>query len=176
MMSNQHGNKLIIAMAGALVLAACGQEAPPPPPPKPAPTAPAPAPTPPPATTPAPTPAATPAPAPAGTTFTSVELGNGVNASGNALSGAASTTFGAKDTIYALVATNSASAAPAKISARWTFGGSTLVNESTRDVAATGNSVTEFHISKPDGWPVGKYSVAISIDGKPVGSKDFDVK
>jgi hypothetical protein len=106
MMSNQHGNKLIIAMAGALVLAACGNQAPPPPPPKPAPTAPA----------------------------------------------------------------------PAKISARWTFGGSTLVNESTRDVAATGNSVTEFHISKPDGWPVGKYSVAISIDGKPVGSKDFDVK
>ena len=175
MMSNQHGNRLIIAMAGALVLAACGNQAPPPPPPpKPAPTAPAP--TPPPATTPAETPAATPAPATAGTTFTSVELGNGVNASGNALSGAPMTTFGAKDTIYALVATNSGSATPAKISARWTFGGSTLVNESTRDVAATGNSVTEFHISKPDGWPAGKYSVAISIDGKPVGSKDFEVK
>jgi hypothetical protein len=164
---------LIIALAGALVLAACSGEAPPPPPPsKPAPTAPAPAPTPPPAAAPATAPAA----APAGTTFTSVELGNGVNASGNALSGAASTTFGAKDTIYALVTTNSGSAAPATIAARWTFGGSTLVNESSRPVAATGNSVTEFHISKPDGWPVGHYSVAISVDGKAVGSKDFEVK
>ena len=173
MMSNHHGNKLIIALAGALVLAACGHEAAPPPPPaKPAPTAPAPAPTPPPAATPA----DTTAPAPAGTTFTSVELGNGVNASGNALSAAAATTFAAKDTIYALVTTSAASATPAKISARWTFGGSTLVNESTRDVAAAGNSVTEFHISKPDGWPAGKYSVAISIDGKAAGSKDFEVK
>lgn len=173
MIPTRNGNYLIIAIAGALALAACGNQAPPPPPPaKPAPTAPAPAPTPPPAATPA----ATPAPAPAGTTFTSVELGNGVNASGNALSGAASTTFGAKDTIYALVTTSSGSATPAKISARWTFGGSTLVNESTRDVAATGNSVTEFHISKPDGWPVGHYSVAISIDGKQAGSKDFEVK
>ena len=169
-MFNQHGNKLIIAMVGALVLSACGNEAPPPP--KAAPTAPAPAP----AATPAPTPAATPAPAPAGTTFTSVELGNGVNASGNALSGAAATTFGAKDTIYALVATSSGSALPSTIVARWTFGGSTLVNESNRQVAAAGNSVTEFHISKPDGWPAGKYSVAVSIDGKPAGSKDFEVK
>jgi hypothetical protein len=36
--------------------------------------------------------------------------------------------------------------------------------------------VTEFHISKPDGWPAGKYSVVISIDGKPAGSQDFEVK
>jgi hypothetical protein len=154
MLSTRNGNQLIIAMAGALVLAACGNQAPPPPPPpKPAPTAPA----------PAPTPAATPAaPATAGTTFVSIDLGNGVNASGNALSGPASTTFAPKDTIYALVKTSSGTANPATISARWTFGGSTLVNESNRQVAAAGDSVTEFHISKPD--------------GTQVGSKDFDVK
>jgi len=169
MISIRNGNQLIIVMAGALALAACGNQAPPPPPPpKPAPTAPAPAPTPP--------PAATPAPAVAGTTFVSIDLGNGVNASGNALSGAPSTTFAPKDTIYALVKTSSGSANPSTISAKWTFGGSTVVNESSRQVAAAGDSVTEFHISKPDGWPAGKYSVAISIDGKQVGSKDFEVK
>lgn len=169
MISIRNGNQLIIVMAGALGLAACGNQAPPPPPPpKPAPTAPAPAPTPP--------PAATPAPAPAGSTFISVDLGNGVNASGNALSGPPSTTFAAKDTIYALVKTSSGSANPSTIGARWTFGGSTVVNESNRQVAAAGDSVTEFHISKPDGWPAGKYSVAISVDGKQVGSKDFEVK
>jgi hypothetical protein len=74
------------------------------------------------------------------------------------------------------VKTSSGSANPSTISARWTFGGSTLVNESNRQVAAAGDSVTEFHISKPDGWPAGKYSVAISIDGTQVGSKDFEVK
>ena len=171
MISIRYGNQLIIAMTGALALAACGHETPPPPPPKPAPTAPAPAPTPPPTA-----PAAAPATAPAGTTFTSVELGNGVNASGNALNGAPTTTFSPKDTIYALVTTSSASAAPATIGARWTFDGSTLVNESNHQVTAAGSQVTEFHISKPDGWPAGKYSVAISIDGKQVGSKDFEVK
>jgi hypothetical protein len=168
MLSIRNGNQLIIAMVGALALAACGKQTPPPP----APTAPAPVPTPPPAATPA----ATPAPATAGTTFVSVDLGNGVNASGNALNGAPSTTFAPKETIYALVKTSSGSANPSTISAKWTFGGSTLVNESNRQVAAAGDSVTEFHIAKPDGWPVGKYSVAISIDGTQVGSKDFDVK
>jgi len=165
MISIRNGNPLLIAMAGALALAACGNPPPPPPPPpKPAPTA------------PAPTPAATPATAAAATTFVAVDLGNGVNASGNALSGAPSTTFSPKDTIYALVKTSSGSANPSTISAKWTFGGSTLVNESNRQVAAAGDSATEFHIAKPDGWPVGKYSVAISIDGKQVGSKDFEVK
>lgn len=174
MIPTRNGNPLIIAMAAALALAACGKQAPPPTP-APSPPAPAPAP-PPPANAPAPTPAATPAATPAGTTFTSVELGNGVNASGNALSGAPATTFTPKDTIYALVTTNASSANPSTVTARWTFGGSTLVNESKRQVAAAGTSVTEFHIAKPDGWPVGKYAVAISIDDKPVGSKDFEVK
>jgi hypothetical protein len=168
MISNRNGNPLIIAMIAALALTACGKQ-PPPPPPNPAPSASAPAPA---ATAPAPAPAA----APAGTTFTSVELGNGVNASGNALSGAPMTTFTPKDTIYALVTTNASSANPSTITARWTFGGSTLVNESKREVAVAGPSVTEFHIAKPDGWPAGKYSVAISVDDKPVGSKDFEVK
>lgn len=174
MNSIRNGNQLILAMAGALALAACGHETPPPPPPpKPAPTAPAPAPTP----VPAPTaPAATPAAAPTGTTFASLELGNSVNASGNALNGAPSAIFAPKDTIYALVTTNSGSATPSTIAARWTFGGNTLVNESSHQVAAAGSSVTEFHVAKPDGWPVGKYSVAISIDGKQVATKDFEVK
>lgn len=174
MISIRNANQLIIAMTAALALAACGNQAPPPPaPPKPAPTAPAPKP---PANAPTPTPTATPPATSGATTFTSVELGNGVNASGNALSGAPMTTFSPKDTIYALVTTNSSSTNPSTIAARWTFGGSTLVNETKRQVAATGTSVTEFHIAKPEGWPTGKYSVAISVDDKSVGSKDFEVK
>jgi hypothetical protein len=36
--------------------------------------------------------------------------------------------------------------------------------------------VTTFHIEKPEGFPTGAYTVAITIDGKQVGIKDFDVK
>ena len=32
------------------------------------------------------------------------------------------------------------------------------------------------YISKPSGWPVGKYKVEVSVDGSPAGSKEFEVK
>jgi hypothetical protein len=43
-------------------------------------------------------------------------------------------------------------------------------------IAPTGPATTEFHISKPSGWPAGKYKVEISADGAPAGSKEFEVK
>jgi hypothetical protein len=39
---------------------------------------------------------------------------------------------------------------------RWTFEDGQVVNES-QNIASSGPAVTEFHISKPDGWLVGKY-------------------
>jgi hypothetical protein len=36
--------------------------------------------------------------------------------------------------------------------------------------------VTEFHISKPDGLPAGKYKVEVLLNGNAAGSKDFTVK
>jgi len=165
MIPTRSGTRLTILMAAALVLSACGkQEAPPPPAPAPAP---APAPT-------AAVPAA-PAPAPEGTTFESVVLGSAVDASGK-LSGEPATTFTPKDTIYAVVMSSNTGTAPATISAHWAFQGTTTVNDSSQTVTATGPSVTTFHIEKPSGFPAGAYSVAISIDGKEVGTKDFDVK
>jgi len=157
--------KLIVLMSGVLVLAACGKEAPPP----------AQAPTPPPAApAPAPT-AAAPAPAPAGTTFESLVLGTAVDASGK-LTGPPTLAFAPTDTIHAVVTTNNAGTAPATISAHWAYQGTTTVNDSSQTVTAPGQSVTEFHIEKPSGWPTGAYTVNISIDGKPAGMKDFDVK
>ena len=59
--------------------------------------------------------------------------------------------------------------------ARWTFQGQ-VVNESEQPIAPTGPAHTEFHISKPDGWPKGKYKVEITLNGTSVGSKDFEIK
>ncbi|HEY2395964.1 MAG TPA: hypothetical protein VGH81_08330 [Rudaea sp.] len=163
---NERNGKLIVLITGVLMLAACGKEAPPPQqPPKPAPAASAP---------PVPT-AAAPAPAPAGTTFESLVLGTAVDASGK-LTGAPTLAFTPKDTIYAVVTTNNAGAAPATIAAHWAYQGTSTVSDSSQTVTAPGQSVTAFHIEKPSGWPTGAYTVAISIDGKQVGMKDFDVK
>ena len=157
MTKNHHGKPLIVAIAGALMLAACGHEAPPP-----APVAPAPAPT---AAAPAPAPVA---PAPT-TSLTSVTLSN-------AAGGAASATFGAKDTIYAIVATNSTGATSNTLAAKWTFGEGTLVKNEEQKISANGAASTTFEISKPSGWPVGKYTVEISLDGKVVNTSGFEVK
>jgi hypothetical protein len=159
-------NPLALLIAASLMLAACGKEAPPPPSPSPAPQ-PAPA-------APAPT-AATPAPAAAGTTFESVVLGTAVDASGK-LTGPPTQSFKPSDTIYAVVTTNNAGTAPATIAAHWTYQGTTTVSDNSQTVTASGQSMTAFHIEKPSGWPTGAYSVAISIEGKQVGTKDFEVK
>ena len=161
MSKHHHGKPLIVAIAGALALAACGQGTPPPQPaPPPAPVAPAPV---------APAPAPAPAPVAPVTTLTSVTLSN-------AAGGAASATFGAKDTIYAMVATNSTGASSNTLDAKWTFGEGTLVKNDEQKIEANGAATTTFQISKPSGWPAGKYTVEISLDGKVVNTSSFEVK
>lgn len=129
--------------------------------------------TPPPATTePAPAPPMEPAPMPAATaTVLSVDLGNAIGAD-NRIS-TPSSTFAPTDTIHASVATDGG--APGKLTATWTFQDGQVVNTEDRDVAA-GPQVSEFQISKPDGFPAGTYKVEISLDGQVVQSKDFEVK
>jgi hypothetical protein len=165
---NHSHNSLVTAavLTAALALSACGkQEAPPP---APAQTAPAPAPA-----TPAP-PAA--APAVPATTVSSLVLGNALDGDGKVA--APATTFAPKDTIYAQVVTMSTGGSgSASIVAKWTYGEGQPVSQNTESVStAAGTATTTFHISKPDGWPAGKYEVQISIDGRPATNAMFEVK
>ncbi len=125
----------------------------------------------PPASEPA-TPATMPAPAPAPTpaTVVSVDLGNAVGADNKVTM--AATSFATKDTIHASVATDGAGG---KLNAKWTYQDGQTVDSQDKDVAS-GPQVTDFSISKPDGWPAGKYKVEISLDGNVVQSRDFEVK
>ena len=126
----------------------------------------------PPASEPAPAPAPVePAPAPAPATVVSVDLGNAVGADNKVT--AAATTFATKDTIHASVATDGASGG--KLNAKWTYQDGQTVDSQDKDVAA-GPQVSDFSISKPDGWPAGKYKVEVSLDGAVVQSRDFEVK
>jgi hypothetical protein len=83
--------------------------------------------------------------------------------------------FKPTDTIYASVATGG-TAATAALKARWTYQDGQVVNESTQTIAPTGDARTEFHISKPDGWPTGKYKLEVFLNGSSAATRDFDVE
>jgi predicted small lipoprotein YifL len=146
-----------VTIAAAFALAACGKKEPPAAPPAPAPAS-------------APVPAPAPAPAPVGVTVSSVALGKSVGADKKV--SVPAEVFAKGDTIHASIDT-------ATVQARWTFtkdGKTVPVKEESATISATGPSTTEFHISKPDGWPVGSYAVEILVDGKTAASKTFSVQ
>ncbi|GGJ95658.1 hypothetical protein [Luteimonas terricola] len=154
---------LAAALLATLALAGCKKDEPAPPPPVATPA-------------PAPTPAPTPAPAPM-VSVTSVDLGNAID--GNNRVAAPATTFATTDTIHASVATVSSDPSTpqaGELTARWTYEGDQLVDETSRDFSFTGTGTTAFEISKPDGWPTGNYRVEILHDGQVVQTRDFEVR
>ena len=151
----------VILTASMVTLAACGKkEEPPKPVAVPAPPPPAPAP-PPPA-------------APAGVTVSTINLGKAVGADKKVTT--AAETFAKADTIYASVDTTGTGSATLK--AKWTYhkgGKEALVKEDSQTIAPTGPATSEFHVSKPDGWPAGDYQVEVFVDDKSAGVKKFSV-
>ena len=110
-----------------------------------------------------------------GTTAVSVtglDLGNAVGADNRVANPQAS--FARTDTIYAAVTTSGA-APSSTIAARWTFQDGQVVGEESKTVAPNGSDVTTFSVSKPDGWPAGKYKVEIMVDGQTAATREFDV-
>lgn len=157
----------VLPLVAAVALAACGRKDETATSSTPAPTT-----TPAPATTP-PAPVPVPAPAPVGVSVTSLDLGNAVGADLRVTT--PSMAFKPADTIYAAVQT---AGAPANttLSARWTFQDGQIVSEETKTIASDGSDTTTFSIAKPDGWPVGKYKVEISANGRPAASREFTVQ
>jgi hypothetical protein len=83
--------------------------------------------------------------------------------------------FKPNDTVYASIATEGA-AATATLKARWTYQDGQVVDESTQTIAPTGPARTEFHVSKADGWPAGKYKIEVFLNGSSAATKDFEVE
>ncbi|CAN5254668.1 hypothetical protein BH23GEM2_BH23GEM2_16350 [soil metagenome] len=102
-----------------------------------------------------------------------VSLGRTIGADNRVTS--ATTEFGTRDTIYAVVETNRATAG-GTLAARWKFKDGQTVDESSRTIPANTESVTEFHIANPNGWPAGRYSVEILINGTPARTEVFTVR
>ncbi|WP_424680993.1 hypothetical protein [Frateuria sp. YIM B11624] len=181
-----------MAVAGLLLLAACGKHenetATTPPA---ASTAPAPAVT---HTAPAP---ATSAPAPAGSAAVPAKAGTSASAipvpanvfkveqvqMGEAVTAGykiakPTTTFDAsQNTIYASVATTGTTPG-ATLSAHFSYleGKGEDVTTISQTIATDGPATTTFKLRNPNNWPAGKYKVEIAIDGKPAASQTFEVK
>jgi hypothetical protein len=113
--------------------------------------------------------------APAGVTVSAINLGKAIGADKKV--SAATEVFSPTDTLYASIDTTGSGSATLK--AKWSYhkdGKVAPVKEDTQTIAPTGPATSEFHLSKPDGWPVGDYQVEVFVGDKSVGVKKFSVK
>jgi hypothetical protein len=108
-----------------------------------------------------------------GVRVSQLDMGRSLNADKTINDKAAS--FKPNDTIYASILTGGA-APTATLKARWTYQDGQVVNESTQTIAPTGDARTEFHLSKPDGWPTGKYKLEVFLNGSSAATRDFAVE
>ena len=83
--------------------------------------------------------------------------------------------FRPNETIYATVITNG-SGQNAELTARWTYQDGQIVEETTQVISPATDAASEFHVSKPDGWPAGKYRLEVLVNGTPAATKEFEVK
>ena len=119
--------------------------------------------------------ASTTSPAPAGVTVGAITLGNALGPTKKVVQ--ASDSFARNDTIYASVDTTGSGSA--SLNAKWTYrsnGQDVSVRDDMQTINATGPATSEFHVSKPDGWPTGDYKVVISSSGNSSNSRTFSVK
>ena len=157
-MSRGASGLVSLVVAAALAGAACGRRAPVPPaepPPSGAPAA---------------------AGNAAGLEVREITLGNAIGADKRVTM--PMTAFGARDTIYAAVTTDGAPPS-ATLAARWTFlggGEPSLVDSTAQTIAPAGPAVTEFHVSRTEGWPAGAYRVEVFAGERLVGTREFEVR
>jgi hypothetical protein len=83
--------------------------------------------------------------------------------------------FAPTDTIYASIHTSGA-ATNRTVVGRWTFQDGQTVDEHSQTISPTSDAYTEFHVMKPSGWPKGKYTIHVLVDGAEVRTKDVTVK
>lgn len=84
-------------------------------------------------------------------------------------------TFRPGDVIYASIETKGSGSTT--LQARWTAQNSQVIDDASRTITAGDDPTrTEFHISKPDGWPEGRYRVTVFVNGTEAAFKDFEVK
>ena len=121
---------------------------------------------------PSPSPYALPPAAAPALKVTAIEVGRALDADKRISD--KSDSFKPTDTIYVSVETEGTSPG-ARLAAHWTYQDGQVVKHDETSVAPSGKANTEFHISKPSGWPEGDYKVEVTVDGAAAGTKSFKV-
>ena len=84
-------------------------------------------------------------------------------------------TFAPKDAVYATVLTVGTHPG-LHLQATWVAPDGSTIARTDQPIAPEGPSATTFHISNPDGWPVGGYELRLAINGHPLQGRKFEVK
>jgi pyruvate/2-oxoglutarate dehydrogenase complex dihydrolipoamide acyltransferase (E2) component len=121
-------------------------------------------------------PAATPATADNAFQVSNITLGDTVNPDHKVRKEVTSFSPSQK-TIYVSVDTTGTTSG-ATLNAKWSYleGTGQLVTSTSQSITADGPATTTFRVQNPNLWPEGKYKVDISVDGKQVQSKSFEIK
>lgn len=158
---------LMAALAGAVALAGCNRD------PEPA------TPMTPPAASTDPSPAMGPAPAMetgpvmTGTTVSSITVGNTAAADRSV---AAQSTLGTRDPIIVSVRTEGV-ATNTTVAARLTFEDGQVAGEESQALNTSGAETTNIEFRNANGWPAGRYTVNVSVDGQPAGmSQQIEIR
>lgn len=106
-----------------------------------------------------------------GLTVTTVDMGSAVGDDNRITT--PTTSFATGDTIHASIATDGATAGT--LTAKWTYQDGQVVDTQEKSIPA-GAQVTDFSITKPDGWPAGTYKLEISQNGMVVQTRKFEVQ
>ena len=114
-------------------------------------------------------------PAATGLRVTAVDIGRSM--AGDTAIADKTDDFRPNDTIHAVVRHEGA-ASGATLTARWTFQDGQVVSERSETISPTGTRAeyTHFMINKPGGWPRGKYTLRVLLNGTEVESEEFEVK
>ncbi len=110
--------------------------------------------------------------APAAVQVTAVELGSDIGGDKRVTQKAEQ--FKPDDVVYVTVMTTGETD-QANLRARWTDADGKVIDESEKTIDPKENVATEFHMSNPEGMPVGRYKVEIFVNGEQVESRDFEV-
>ena len=121
--------------------------------------------------------AAAPAPMPTAA-VTTIEVGKSIDASKRITD--TTSTLMPRDTMYISVVTSNATPIT-MLKTVVTFQDGQVVDSTSQAVATAtaggmgGSSVTEFHLTKPGGWPTGDYTVEVFLDGQSAGTRTIKV-
>lgn len=110
--------------------------------------------------------------APVQITRVSLAHGDGSGVSADSLE---TPVFQPRDQIVTRVETRGG-AGYATLVATWREASGRVISESSRSVSPDGADTTEFHVTRPDGWPTGEYEIEIWLNGERAATRSFVVE